>query len=173
MILIYTSKNIKHKAEKVIQDNRTNDVFEICENLKIIILKENLGCVHGFLQYYKEENEYIIHVNKKSKLPHIIIAHELGHYFLHKNLNTFQMEKCSLVLGAKLEHQANIFASEILITDKMLMDEMPRIKNWTYKQIASFFKVPLFVIEQKISQITLFHQNSTSLTEQRKIARFA
>ncbi|ATH94137.1 peptidase [Bacillus glycinifermentans] len=172
MILIYTSKNIKHKAEKVIQENGTNDVYEICERLKIIILKENLGCVHGFLQYYKEENEYIIHVNKKSNYPQIIIAHELGHFFLHKNLNTFQMENCSLFLESKLEQQANIFASEILVTDKMLIDEMPRIQSWTYKQIASFFKVPLFVIEHKVSQLNLITHKSP-IREERNIFKFA
>ncbi|MCY8074909.1 MULTISPECIES: ImmA/IrrE family metallo-endopeptidase [Bacillus] len=171
MILIYTSKNIKHKAERVIQEHRTNNVYQICENLKITILKSNLGSINGFLQYYKEENEYIIHVNKKSNHPHIIIAHELGHFFLHKNLNTFQMEKCSIVLGAKLEHQANTFATELLITDKMLMDEMPRIKNWTHKQIASFFKVPLFVIEYKTSQLN-FLTPKTSI-EERHIVNFA
>ncbi|HWO74305.1 ImmA/IrrE family metallo-endopeptidase [Bacillus licheniformis] len=172
MILIYTSKNIKHKAENVVRELGTNNVYEICDSLQIIILKENLGCVHGFLQYYKEENEYIIHVNKKSNHPQIIIAHELGHFFLHKKLNTFQMEKCSLFLEAKLEHQANIFAAEILLTDKMLMDEMPRIQNWTHRQIASFFKVPLFVIEHKVSQLNLSSHKSP-IREERNIVKFA
>ncbi|MDA1478049.1 ImmA/IrrE family metallo-endopeptidase [Bacillus changyiensis] len=160
MILIYPSLNIKHKAESIIKEYKTNDVYEICANLKIIILEEDLGCIKGFLQYYEEENEYIIHVNKQSKHPEIIIAHELGHFILHKNLNIFKLEKCSLVFGSKLENQANIFASEILITDKMLIDELPRINDWTHKQIASFFKVPLFVIEYKFFRKKLLSQNT-------------
>ncbi|WP_420913526.1 ImmA/IrrE family metallo-endopeptidase [Bacillus paralicheniformis] len=72
---------------------------------------------------------------------------------------------------AKLKHPANTFATELLITDKMLMDEMPRIKNWTHKQIASFFKVPLFIIEYKISQLN-FLSPKTSI-EERHIVNFA
>nr|WP_240909219.1 hypothetical protein [Bacillus paralicheniformis] len=48
---------------------------------------------------------------------------------------------------------------------------MPRIKNWTHKQIASFFKVPLFIIEYKISQLN-FLSPKTSI-EERHIVNFA
>ncbi|WP_156735312.1 ImmA/IrrE family metallo-endopeptidase [Bacillus velezensis] len=156
MILIYTSKNIKHKAERVIQEHGTNDVYEICDNLNITILKSNLGSIKGFLQYYKKQHHYLIQVNQKcQKFTKIIIAHELGHYFLHKNLNTFKMENCSLVLGEKLEYQANIFATELLLPDHALTHEKSNLQNWSLNQIASFFQLPLFVVEHKVKNLNL------------------
>ncbi|AMA54592.1 ImmA/IrrE family metallo-endopeptidase [Bacillus inaquosorum] len=159
MILIYTSKNIKNKAERVIQEHGTNDVYEICGNLNISILKSNLGRIKGFLQYYKKHHHYLIQVNQKYQNTKIIIAHELGHYFLHKNLNTFKMENCSLVLGEKLEHQANIFATELLLPDYVLTNEASQLQNWTLNQIASFFQLPVPIVEHKVRHMNLLSPN--------------
>ncbi|PSA95443.1 peptidase [Bacillus atrophaeus] len=161
MILIYTSKNIKHKAERVIQEHGTNDVYEICDNLNITILKSNLGRIKGFLQYYKKQHHYLIQVNQKyQKFTKIIIAHELGHYFLHKNLNTFKMENCSLVLGEKLENQANIFAT-VLLPDYVLTNEASQLQNWSLNQIASFFQLPLPIVEHKVRHMNLLSSDIT------------
>ncbi|UWJ03352.1 ImmA/IrrE family metallo-endopeptidase [Bacillus subtilis] len=116
------------------------------------VLYSNLGKVNGFLQYYEEEDHYLIHVNISRKNKFYIIAHEIGHYFLHKNLNTFKLSNCSVILKDKLEQQANIFATELILTDKMLLDALPIIGDLTEENVASYFKVPLFVAEQKISQ---------------------
>ncbi|MEC1369397.1 ImmA/IrrE family metallo-endopeptidase [Bacillus velezensis] len=171
MILIYTSKNIKHKAERVIHEHGTNNVYQICENLRIVVLKEDLGCINGFLQYYKERETYLIHVNKNSVHPNLIIAHELGHYYLHKNLNSFQMENCSLILGNKLEIQANAFATELLLPDHIISNELPNLQNWTLKQIASFFQLPLFVVEYKMEHMNLLSQQF--LDGKEKLRKFA
>ncbi|MGE9755244.1 ImmA/IrrE family metallo-endopeptidase [Bacillus inaquosorum] len=116
---------------------------EICDNLNITILKSNLGRIKGFLQYYKKQHHYLIQVNQKcQKFTKIIIAHELGHYFLYKNLITFKMENCSLVLGEKLEHQANIFATELLLPDHVLYQESPRIQGWTSHENSFILPTP-------------------------------
>ncbi|MFO3790380.1 ImmA/IrrE family metallo-endopeptidase [Bacillus mojavensis] len=162
MILIYTSKNIKHKAERVIHEHGTNNVYEICDNLNITILKSNLGRIKGFLQYYKKQHHYLIQVNQNfQKFAKIIIAHELGHYFLHKNLNTFKMENCSLVLGEKLENQANIFATELLLPDYVLTNEASQLQNWSLNQIASFFQLPLPIVEHKVKHMNLLSSDIT------------
>ncbi|WP_326977691.1 ImmA/IrrE family metallo-endopeptidase [Bacillus inaquosorum] len=118
----------------------------------ISVLYSHLGKVNGFLQYYEEEDHYLIHVNISRENKSYIIAHEIGHYFLHKNLNTFKLSNCSVILKDKLEQQANIFATELILTDKMLLDALPIIRDLTTENVASYFKVPLFVAEQKISQ---------------------
>lgn len=71
---------------------------------------------------------------------------------MHKNLNVFKLSNCSVILKDKLEQQANIFATELILTDKMLLDALPIIRDLTKENVASYFKVPLFVAEQKISQ---------------------
>ncbi|MBG9771370.1 ImmA/IrrE family metallo-endopeptidase [Bacillus inaquosorum] len=149
---MYTNKFIKHKVQKIIKSHKTNDPFKICNIFNISVLYSHLGKVNGFLQYYEEEDHYLIHVNNSHKNKSYIIAHEIGHYFLHKNLNTFKLSNCSVILKDKLEQQANIFATELILTDKMLLDALPIIRDLTKENVASYFKVPLFVAEQKISQ---------------------
>ncbi|MBV7321162.1 ImmA/IrrE family metallo-endopeptidase [Bacillus halotolerans] len=155
MIPIYTSKNIKHKVQSILLSYGTNDVYEICEQLNIIITKNNLEQAEGLLQHLKEEKRYIIHTNENLTHQTFIVAHELGHYFLHKNLNTFKMANCSVVLKDKLEHQANIFASELLLPDKLLKEHLFEIQNLTINQLASFFNLPTHVIQHKHSQLKI------------------
>ncbi|WOC56951.1 ImmA/IrrE family metallo-endopeptidase [Bacillus halotolerans] len=130
-------------------------MYEICEQLNIIITKNNLGQAEGLLQHLKEEKRYIIHTNENLTHQTFIVAHELGHYFLHKNLNTFKMANCSVVLKDKLEHQANIFASELLLPDKLLKEHLFEIQNLTINQLASFFNLPTHVIQHKHSQLKI------------------
>ncbi|MEC1900705.1 ImmA/IrrE family metallo-endopeptidase [Bacillus atrophaeus] len=159
MITIYTSKSIKHKVQSIILSYGTNNVYEICEQLNIIITKNNLGRAEGLLQHHKEENRYIIHVNENLKHQTFITAHELGHYFLHKNLNAFKISNCSALLKDKLEDQANIFASEMLLPDKLLKEHLFEIQKFTIHQLASFFNIPTHAIQHKYSQMKLLSRN--------------
>ncbi|MGG2440291.1 ImmA/IrrE family metallo-endopeptidase, partial [Enterococcus faecium] len=87
----------KKKAHDIINQYSTNDPKSIAELLGIITLNSDLGSVEGFLQEYK--HNYIIHLNtsieEKTKQDRIL-AHELGHYFLHRHLNIFKLSTHSL-----------------------------------------------------------------------------
>ncbi|MCG0056480.1 metallopeptidase ImmA, partial [Escherichia coli] len=63
---------------------------------------------------------------------------------------------CSKVLKDKLEHQASLFASELILTDKMLNEALPYIQGFSKEQIAAYFNVPSFVTDYKLSQIGSF-----------------
>ncbi|ASS69968.1 ImmA/IrrE family metallo-endopeptidase [Bacillus atrophaeus] len=169
---IYTSKSIKHKAQEIIKKNKTNNVSIICNNLRIFHLESDLGNVNGFLQYCEEEDEYIIHINENASCRNFIIAHELGHFFLHKKLNSFKLSNCSLILEEKLEHQANIFASELLVTDKMIRDANINFNEYTLNDIATYFKVPTFVIRHKIEQLKYSSSRGFNVYNNKLIVQF-
>lgn len=73
MIIIYTSRRIKHKSLAVIKEYGTNDVYQICESLGIYILKNKLGQANGFLQFDKPTNQYLIHINENLNNEHFRI----------------------------------------------------------------------------------------------------
>ncbi|RHJ07003.1 metallopeptidase ImmA [Bacillus sonorensis] len=152
MIPIYTSKGIKHKVQSVIKTHGTNNVYEICDIQNIYILKNDLGQANGLLQHDKATDQYLIHINENLQHQQFVIAHELGHYFLHKRLNIFKVVNCSKVLKDKLELQASLFASELILTDKMLNEALPYIQGFNKEQIAAYFNVPSFVTDYKLSQ---------------------
>ncbi|WP_313955816.1 ImmA/IrrE family metallo-endopeptidase [Bacillus pumilus] len=152
---------MKHKVDAVLSQFGTNNVYEICQQLNICILPQPLGSVNGFLQFYQEENIFLIHINEEIKRQEFTIAHELGHYFLHKALNTFKIANCSTSLEDKLEQQADIFASELLLTDDMITNALPKIQNCKQEQAASFFQLPITVIHYKYSQMQLLSKKRT------------
>ncbi|MCY8504923.1 ImmA/IrrE family metallo-endopeptidase [Bacillus atrophaeus] len=164
MITIYTNKGIKHKAQSVIKYHGTNNIYKICDMQNIFILKNNLGQANGLLQHDKTTDQYLIHINKKLEHQEFVIAHELGHYFLHKKLNTFKVSNCSNVLKNKLEQQAHIFATELILTDQILQDALPNIREFSKENVASYFKVPLFVAEYKVAQFRNKTDNLINLT---------
>lgn len=147
---------MKDKANKIVEFYNSNNVNRIIEHLGIIILKSDLGSVKGFLQFYK--NRYIIHVNynieNESEID-MVIAHELAHYFLHKNMNCFDFNSNSLYFENKIEKEANLFASELLLTDNMLLEEFIYLESFTIKDISNYFNLSYELVELKFETLKL------------------
>lgn len=147
---------MKDKANKIVEFYNSNNVNRIIEHLGIILLKSDLGSVKGFLQFYK--NRYIIHVNynieNESEID-MVIAHELAHYFLHKNMNCFEFNSNSLYFENKVEKEANLFASELLLTDNMLLEEFIYLESFTIKDISNYFNLPYELVELKFETLKI------------------
>lgn len=144
------SRTIKEEATRIVEFYNTNDPVAITEYLGILILKSDLGNVNGFLQYYS--NHYIIHINQKienEKLFDKVIAHELGHYFLHKHLNIFKMSLSTIAFTGKIEQEADNFACELLLPDKILKEEAIYIENMNHKEIAVYFNIDPDIVSLK------------------------
>ncbi|QCJ57047.1 ImmA/IrrE family metallo-endopeptidase [Enterococcus mundtii] len=143
---------IKKKVYDIINQYSTNDPKSIADLLGIITLKSDLGSVEGFLQEYK--HNYIIHLNtsieEKTKQDRIL-AHELGHYFLHRHLNIFKLSTHSLAFESSLEHEADIFSCELLLNDQMLEEEFNYIQGKNLAELAAFFNVDYEVANLKLN----------------------
>ncbi|MEG2937133.1 MAG: ImmA/IrrE family metallo-endopeptidase [Vagococcus sp.] len=146
-------RSIKEEASRIVDFYNTNDPVAIAEYLGILVLKSDLGSVSGFLQYYS--NHYVIHINENIENERAldrVIAHELGHYFLHKNLNIFKMSLSTIAFTGKIEREADIFACELLLPDKILNEEAPYIENMNYKELAVYFN-----IDPDITSLKYYH----------------
>ncbi|MGG4172743.1 ImmA/IrrE family metallo-endopeptidase [Bacillus safensis] len=154
---IYTDKRIKHKAQHLLKEHNGNDIYKICQTLNIPILKNDLGTVRGCLQYHENTDTYLIHINSNYEWGKFGIAHELGHFFLHKDLNSFKLRNCSIELENKLEDQANLFAAELLLPDNLINTSPYPLNQWGIQQIAFLNDLPQFVVEQKVAQLKLFN----------------
>ncbi|RUR96625.1 hypothetical protein EFW57_03516 [Bacillus velezensis] len=76
------------------------------------------------------------------------------------------------MLKDKLENQANLFAAELILTDKMIFEALPFIEGFTIEQIAFYFKVPSFVIIHKIEQLKFSSQRGFNVFDNKLIAQF-
>jgi Zn-dependent peptidase ImmA (M78 family) len=74
----------------------------------------------GFFSKYKRCK--FIHLNNAipEKLQTFVCAHELGHVVLHPTLNTPFLKRNTLFSVKRVEREANTFAVELLLPDKLL-----------------------------------------------------
>ena len=120
---------IKNRVDKLIKKYNTNDPYKLAEALGVILLFVPLVNVKGFYNYYKRN--HIIYINEElhEVEQRLTLAHELGHLILHKNINTIYLNAISMLNTERFEREADIFASELLIKDSDIIDNMSLTKR--------------------------------------------
>ena len=94
------------------------------DKYKIVIFKEDLDKLSGFIGY--EKDFAFIGVNFKRPIGHqnLTLAHELGHFFLHKGLLFSDKNYISKGGTSKEEKEAFDFASELLCPHEKFCEEI-------------------------------------------------
>lgn len=126
------------------------DIYKFCHNLDIQIIEDEYS-KDAYL--FCEKGVKCIAINSKIKNINrrkFIIAHELGHYFLHGKEITFACLNINEVFNKYeyidyTEKQANEFASEILLPEKLLVNDLPEdtISFNNIENIAKKYEVSL------------------------------
>lgn len=130
---------MRHKIEKLVnklyKKYKTRNPIELAEKLDLIVVSQDMdSSVHG-AYYYKVRNG-IICLNTIYSEEHqkYVLAHEIGHYLLHKKLNIKFLQCSTFYSKDKFEKQANMFAAEYLISDELLeqyttIDELSQMEG--------------------------------------------
>ncbi len=119
----------------VLKLKNTDDLASIDFNHKKIILNE----IH--------EDKF----NKNLGLRNFTIAHEMGHWFLHKNLpqeNLFDEDTLG-VKDYKIERQADYFATCLLMPEKFVRAEFKKLTNNKLLKIRFFLKSAVEIMAKK------------------------
>lgn len=117
----YQIQKIIDITDDLVEKYDTRDPFEIADQLDLIVsLTEFRIKLKGLYIYYQEFSTGCISVN--AALPEymkiVVCAHELGHDRLHRDLCCgFFPEIESKAFFGKTEYEANLFASNLLISD--------------------------------------------------------
>lgn len=130
--------DIKRTVEKLMRKYNTNDPFKLAEKLNIFVKYDDLGNTWGYFITYKRIK--IIHINNNLEewLQRYTCAHELGHSILHKGVPTPFLKKHTLFSIDKIERQANTFAVELLIPDKVIA----QYEGYTVHNVADIVGIP-------------------------------
>jgi Zn-dependent peptidase ImmA (M78 family) len=90
--------------------------------LNIIILYEDLGNTMGY--FSKDFRFKFIHINQSlnEKESTFTCAHELGHAVQHSDVSTPFLKRHTLFSVDKIEREANTFAVELLLPDKLIKE---------------------------------------------------
>lgn len=111
---------IKEKVNELKRRYGTNDPFALCNELGIWFYIVPLGNVEGHYTYIKRKKVFFINENLNKVQRNFCCAHELGHAILHAKSNVYFNNSKTYLLQSKLERDADLFASELLLDDNLL-----------------------------------------------------
>ena len=115
---------ITKAVETLSRKYRTRDPYELCDALGISIREKDLGKeVKAYYCYYSRIRSIVLNARVSEIVKRILVAHELGHDRLHKELALLkgfqEVELFDMMIPT--EYEANIFAAELLIDDDELL----------------------------------------------------
>lgn len=154
-MLWYVTKNlkltIKETYTSLVKEFGTNDPLKIIKELGIIVQFANLGENKGLYHTLKIDNitYHCIHINNNlsSTEQRYTLAHELGHYILHKGSNIHFLRRVTNIPLSRQEIEADLFASYFIVSD----EEIKEINNLTY--ISQSYKLDYRICERRLEYI--------------------
>lgn len=138
-----SSQNIYEKVTEITKKYKTRDPFMLAEAMDVDVDFADLGTLKGFYIVYKRNRFIVLNKNLTDTLSGIILAHELGHDILHRHLaeNGGGIKEASFFdMKSKPEMEANIFAANLLITDKEVISYGE--DGYTAEEMAKSLYVP-------------------------------
>ena len=137
---------IKRRVEQIARKYRTRDPFEMIKGMNVILVYYPLEGVHGFYQYFQRNNIIYLDERLSENEQRFVLAHELGHMFLHKKANAIFMDTRTQFNTDKFELEANTFAIDLLLSDSLLEE----YKEFTVEQISRLTGYHKRLIELRI-----------------------
>lgn len=125
--------DIKKRAEKIACFYKSRDPFEIILGLNVILVHYPLNGVRGFYQYFQRNNIIYLDEQLSKHEQTFVLAHELGHMFLHKNTNSIFMDTRTHFNTSRYEVEADLFAVSLLISD----DALSKYSEYSISDISS------------------------------------
>jgi len=114
---------IQHEVAKLFNLYKTNCPFKISEFKNIHVVFWNLHEeIWGFYRYERRNRFIFINNNLETQQQRFVCTHELGHAILHTKINTPFLRANTFYSIDKIEREANEFAVNLLLYDKILQD---------------------------------------------------
>ena len=147
--------NARECAIKLMRRCNSNNPFTIVRALDIILIYCHLVDLNGFYQYHKRNHIIYLSEDLDEVTARFVLAHELGHMQLHRNLNTVFMDTRTYNPHSRFERQANTFAVELLLPDDLLRE----YSDYSIYQLARSVGVPEEFVGLKLLQRLPFNAN--------------
>jgi len=149
-----SSDYIRTEAERLAKYYETRNPFKIAQYLGIHILYDNdFESLKGMYKVIQRSRFIFINGNLSERDQRTICAHELGHDRFHREYakNASFQEFMLYDMQTRPEYEANIFASELLISDD---DIFPLIDNeYDIYQIAGALDEDMNLVLIKIDEL--------------------
>lgn len=144
---------IQNVANKLIKKFDTRDPFQLCQAIGVEVFYADLGSLKGMYKYLKKNRFAVINENLDPFTKTLVCAHELGHDILHQNLarKVCLQEFILYDIKSRPEYEANLFASEILLPDNIILN-LAR-DGYDIEQISKELCTDINLIALKVSSM--------------------
>lgn len=144
---------VVNQVEALVKKVQSRDPYVICNELNYKLhymdLKQRLK---AYYFYQSRINNIIIDENVIEIFRPILIAHELGHGLLHREIammSGFQeLEVLEKRSDKPMEYEANLFAAELLLEDETVLKHL---NEYTFFETASMLNVPAALLDFKFA----------------------
>ena len=144
---------IQNVANKLIKKFDTRDPFQLCQAIGVEVFYADLGSLKGMYKYLKKNRFAVINENLDPFTKTLVCAHELGHDILHQNLarEVCLQEFILYDMKSRPEYEANLFASEILLPDEIILSLA--CDGYDIEQISKELCTDINLIALKVSSM--------------------
>lgn len=137
---------IRKKVNRLVRFYKTRNPYEIIKGMNVILVYYPLEGVRGFYQFFQRNNIIYIDERLPDHEKKFVLAHELGHMFLHKSANAIFMDTRTHFNTNQCEIEADYFALELLISDAVLREN----KDFTIEQLSRMLGYHKNLIELRL-----------------------
>ena len=138
---------IKEKVRLVKLSHEGKSIIEIFRDLNFVI-----GYLDDNYPYINETKLRAVLLNPNLCENELIevLTHELGHVYVHPNINTFKIHEIDPVWVKHLELEADTFASEYLLDD----DIFEKYIDLSFEQLASELGISTHLVMLKFNNLS-------------------
>lgn len=142
---------MKDIIRKIVKKYGTNDPFELADCLGAITITAPLkDGTRGFYDYYKRNGIICIDENLSDEEARMVCAHELGHFILHRKVNSVLLKNTTLLNTNRYEIEANRFAAYLLIPEDDLIEYVKY--GYSLQQLSCLFRLPESMMRLRFDQ---------------------
>lgn len=137
---------VKDIVESIARKYHTRNPYELADYLHIYVSRYDLKEIRGYYLNTYRVKQIWLNCNLSKHDERFVLAHEIGHSVLHPNACTPFLKSHTLISINKMELEANKFATELLITDEIILE------NWqmTTEQLANLLGYSKELIELRL-----------------------
>jgi Zn-dependent peptidase ImmA (M78 family) len=142
---------IADEVERLVNKHKTRNPYELCKAMGIKIrYKDCENLLKAYFVVVSRIKSIVLNNRVSDVVARILIAHELGHAVLHKELAFLRgFQEFELFnTASRAEYEANLFAAELLIEDDELIDLLNDEDN-SFFGVARELYVPAELLDFK------------------------
>ncbi len=135
-----TQNSIMQKAAELKEQGIAHNPFIIAKTENTLLYyNDDFEKLLGFYVYMNGRNIITLNGKLNADDTRLILYHELGHLFFHKELAIFSpLTDTSIFAATKTEYEANLFAAECMLNDEDILDAV----NSDFYSLAKSLCVP-------------------------------